>query len=44
MSDVKSAKSPLDSKLKLNLEGEPLPNAGYYQRLVGVDISHYHKT
>ncbi|XP_068319446.1 uncharacterized mitochondrial protein AtMg00810-like [Pyrus communis] len=50
MSDVKPAKTPLDSKLKFSLEGEPLPNAGYYQRLVGkliyltitwTDISYY---
>ena len=34
MSDVKPTKSYFDRKLKLSLEGEPLPNVGYYQRLV----------
>ncbi|XP_028945711.1 uncharacterized mitochondrial protein AtMg00810-like [Malus domestica] len=35
MKDAKPVQTPLDSKLKLNLEGKPLPNIGYYQRLVG---------
>ncbi|KAB2614533.1 hypothetical protein D8674_039240 [Pyrus ussuriensis x Pyrus communis] len=35
MSDAKPIHTPLDMKLKLSLEGQPLPNISYYQRLVG---------
>ena len=35
MIDCKPARTPLDSKLKLDLEGEPLSNISHYQRLVG---------
>ncbi|XP_068322539.1 uncharacterized mitochondrial protein AtMg00810-like [Pyrus communis] len=35
MSDAKPVNTPLDTKLKLSLEGQPLPNISYYQRLVG---------
>ncbi|XP_021803054.1 uncharacterized protein LOC110747170, partial [Prunus avium] len=35
MMDCKLARTPLDSKLKLDLEGEPLDDISYYQRLVG---------
>ncbi|BBN70430.1 Seven transmembrane MLO family protein [Prunus dulcis] len=35
MIDCKPACTPLDSKLKLDLEGEPLSNISHYQRLVG---------
>ncbi|KAM2944179.1 hypothetical protein COP2_027257 [Malus domestica] len=35
MSDAKPVPTPLDVKLKLSLEGQPLPNISYYQRLVG---------
>lgn len=35
MSNAKPAITPLDSKLKLSLEGTPLTNISYYQRLVG---------
>ncbi|KAM1143511.1 hypothetical protein ACFX2B_032032 [Malus domestica] len=33
--DDKLVQTPLDSKLKLSLEGKPIPNIGYYQLLVG---------
>ncbi|CAL8991218.1 unnamed protein product, partial [Prunus brigantina] len=35
MLDSKPARTPLDSKLKLDMEGEPLNDIRYYQRLVG---------
>ncbi|CAL2228318.1 unnamed protein product [Prunus armeniaca] len=35
MMDCKLARTPLDSKLKLDLEGEPLSDISYYQRLAG---------
>ncbi|XP_048443896.1 uncharacterized mitochondrial protein AtMg00810-like [Pyrus x bretschneideri] len=35
MSDAKPVHTPLEIKLKLSLEGQPLPNISYYQRLVG---------
>ncbi|CAL2275873.1 unnamed protein product [Prunus armeniaca] len=35
MMDCKPAHIPLDSKLKLDLEGELLSDISYYQRLVG---------
>ncbi|CAL2240436.1 unnamed protein product [Prunus armeniaca] len=35
MNNAKPAITPLDSKLKLSLEGTPLTNISYYQRLVG---------
>ncbi|KAM0979521.1 hypothetical protein ACFX13_015648 [Malus domestica] len=34
MSDAKPVYTPLDIKLKLSLEGQPLLNISYYQRLV----------
>lgn len=35
MNDAKPMHTPLNSKLKLSLEGKLLPNVTYYQRLVG---------
>ncbi|KAL6278328.1 hypothetical protein ACE6H2_021929 [Prunus campanulata] len=35
MLESKPARTPLDSKLKLDMEGEPLRDIRYYQRLVG---------
>ncbi|KAB2617910.1 hypothetical protein D8674_013779 [Pyrus ussuriensis x Pyrus communis] len=35
MSDAKPVHTPLDTKLKLSLEAQPLPNISYYQRFVG---------
>ena len=35
MMDCKPTRTPLDSKLKLDLTGEPLSDISYYQRLVG---------
>ncbi|XP_068307153.1 uncharacterized mitochondrial protein AtMg00810-like [Pyrus communis] len=35
MNDAKPVHTPLDTKLKLSLERQPLPNISYYQRLVG---------
>ncbi|CAL2248740.1 unnamed protein product [Prunus armeniaca] len=35
MINSKHACTPLDSKLKINMEGEPLNNISHYQRLVG---------
>ncbi|XP_068307549.1 uncharacterized mitochondrial protein AtMg00810-like [Pyrus communis] len=35
MSDDKPVHTPLEIKLKLSLERQPLPNISYYQRLVG---------
>ncbi|XP_068329676.1 uncharacterized mitochondrial protein AtMg00810-like [Pyrus communis] len=35
MSDAKPAITPLDSKIKPNLDGTPLTDISYYQRLVG---------
>ncbi|CAL8133286.1 unnamed protein product [Prunus armeniaca] len=35
MLDSKLAHTPLDNKLKLDMEGEPLNNINYYQSLVG---------
>ncbi|CAL9012606.1 unnamed protein product, partial [Prunus brigantina] len=35
MLDSKPARTPLDSKIKLDMEGEPLNDICYYQRLVG---------
>lgn len=34
MNDAKPVHTPLNSKLKLSLEGKLLPNVSYYQRLV----------
>lgn len=34
MNDAKPVHTPLNSKLKLSLEGMLLPNVSYYQRLV----------
>nr|CBL94171.1 Reverse transcriptase (RNA-dependent DNA pol [Malus domestica] len=39
MKDAKPVQTPFDSKLKLSLEGKPLPNIGCYQRLVGNQIN-----
>ena len=43
MIDCKPARTPLDSKLKLETSGDPLTNLSYYQRLVGklIYLTHY---
>ena len=35
MSDSKPSRTPMDIKLKIDMEGEPLNTITYYQRLVG---------